>query len=71
MLADWQDVWHSPQPPVTRDLAISLVVMVVILFIVHFLLKYRNLTLSLDSFHVRIPLYFWHVNEAVFTEPPA
>ena len=34
LLADWHDVWHSPHPPVVFDSAMSLVVIVLILFIV-------------------------------------
>lgn len=30
--ADWQEVWHSPQPPVFADLTRSLVANVLILF---------------------------------------
>jgi hypothetical protein len=33
LLADWQEVWHSPQPPFNADFAKSLVAMVLILFI--------------------------------------
>ena len=33
LLADWHEVWHSPHPPVSFDSAISLVVIVLILFI--------------------------------------
>jgi hypothetical protein len=32
LLADWQEVWHSPQPPVFADLTRSLVAKVLILF---------------------------------------
>ena len=34
LLADWHDVWHSPHPPLVFDSAMSLVVIVLILFIV-------------------------------------
>ena len=32
--ADWQEVWHSPQPPLLTVLVISLVSIVLILFMV-------------------------------------
>ena len=36
MQADWQEVWHSPQPPSFKLFFISLVAIVLILFIVIF-----------------------------------
>ena len=32
--SDWQDVWHSPQPPAFTELAKSLVASVLILFMI-------------------------------------
>ena len=44
--ADWQDVWHSPQPPVLTDLLRSRVFKVTILFIVQNLLYVMSLFLK-------------------------
>ena len=54
MLADWHEVWHSPHPPVILDSAISLVVIVLILFIFEYLRQYLSLC--------RIPLHRTPVN---------
>jgi len=38
--ADWQEVWHSPQPPFFADAAMSLVAIVLILLILVYLQMY-------------------------------
>jgi len=47
--ADWQEVWHSPQPPFLTVSVIFLVSIVLILLILKLLLKYNYLHLQILS----------------------
>ena len=56
LLADWQEVWHSPQPPFTADSTRFLVSKVWILFIIRtsfgFVLILRGFIVPVFAFSV-------------------
>ena len=60
--ADWQEVWHSPQPPFFMDSFKSLVVKVLICFIKNSLLMIseRSQTLGVHAVYADTRLIFAH-----------